>query len=97
MIEDATTFRSKEQVLYDLSKALHFSPETLEANRKGRLSKEQVKQLSPQLHSARGPDACFRRGAFAIWTWITAGRQQLSLGNAFPALLTELTHVKDLV
>jgi hypothetical protein len=28
---------------------------------------------------------------------ITAGRQQLSMGNAFPALLKELFHVKDLM
>ena len=33
---------------------------------------------------------------FIVWTWITAQRQQLPLGNAFPALLTELAHVKDL-
>ena len=49
MVEDATKFRTKDQVLYDLSKALRFSPESLEANRKGRLSKDQVKQLAPQV------------------------------------------------
>ena len=52
MIEDATTFRSKEKVLGDLSKALQFSPESLEANRKGELSKEQAKKLA--VHAAAG-------------------------------------------
>ena len=35
-------------------------------------------------------------GPFAIWTWIKAGRDQLSFANAFPALITELIHVNDL-
>ncbi len=63
MIEDATIFRTKEQVLYDLSKALHFSPESLEANRKGRLSKEQMKAIRATVCPARHPDRCFRRSS----------------------------------
>ncbi len=96
MIEDVTTFRNKEQVLYDLSQALQFSPETLEANRKGRLSKDQIKQFAPRCIQPAVLTFVFAVAPFAIWTWITAGRQQLSLGNAFPVLLTELTHVNDL-
>ena len=96
MIEDVTAFRNKEQVLYDLSKALHFSPEALEENRKGRLSKDQVKKLAPLCIQPAVLTVVFAVAPFMIWTWITAGRQQLSLGNAFPALLTELTHVNDL-
>ena len=97
MIEDATIYRSKEQVLYDLSKALHFSPETLEANRKGRLSKEQIKGLAPQFAQPAILAVVLAVAPFAIWTWITAQRQQLPMGNAFPALLTELAHVSDLL
>jgi hypothetical protein len=96
VIEDVTAFRNKEQVLYDLSKALHFSPEALEENRKGRLSKDQVKKLAPLCIQPAVLTVVFAVAPFMIWTWITAGRQQLSLGNAFPALLTELTHVNDL-
>jgi hypothetical protein len=96
VIEDLTTFRSKEQVLHDLSKALQFSPEALEANRKGRLSKDQVKQLAPQFIQPTVLTVVFVVAPFVAWTWITAGRQQLSMGNAFPALLTELTHINDL-
>jgi hypothetical protein len=97
VIEDATIYRSKEQVLYDLSKALHFSPDTLEANRKGRLSKEQIEGLAPQFAQPAILTIIFAVAPFAIWTWITAQRQQLAVGNAFPALLTELLHVNDLL
>jgi len=96
VVEDATIFRNKEQVLYDLSKALQFSPDSLVANRKGRLSKDQVKLLAPKCIQPALLTLIFAVAPFVIWTWITAGRQQLPFGNAFPALLTELTHVKDL-
>jgi hypothetical protein len=96
VIEDATAFRSKEQVLYDLSQALQFSPESLDANRKGRLAGQQAKQLSGRVVRPAALTFIFATAPFAIWTWITAGREQLSFGNAFPALLTELIHVNDL-
>jgi hypothetical protein len=96
VVEDATKFRTKEQVLYDLSKALRFTPESLEANRKGRLSKEQVKQLAPQVILPMILTFVLAVGPLAAWTYVTAGRQQLSFENAFPALINELMHVHDL-
>src|SRR5580700_901266 len=96
VIEDATIYRTKEQVLYDLSKALRFTPESLEANRKGRLSKEQVKQLAPQVILPMILTFVLAVGPLAAWTYVTAGRQQLSFENAFPALINELMHVHDL-
>jgi hypothetical protein len=96
VVEDVTTFRNKERVLEDLSKALHFSPESLEANRKGRLSKDQIKQFAPRCIQPTVLTFVFAVAPFAVWTWITAGRQQLSMESAFPVLLTELTHVNDL-
>ncbi len=84
MVEDATIYRSKEQVLYDLSKALHFSPESLEANRKGQLSKDQVKQFSGQCIRPAALTFFLLVGPLAIWTWITAARQQLSFDAALP-------------
>ncbi len=97
MTEDATIYRSKEQVLYDLSKALPFSAESLQANRTGKISKEQKQQLSGRCVPPAVLTFALVVAPFFIWTWITAGRQQLSLSAAFPALLTELTHVKDLM
>jgi hypothetical protein len=96
VIEDATAFRSKEQVLVDLSKALHFSPESLEANRKGRLSTEQVKQLAGRVITPAVLTFVLLVGPFVIWTLIVAGRDQLSFGEAFPAVLKKITHVNDL-
>ncbi len=96
MVEDATRFRTKEQVLYDLSQALRFSPDSLEANRKGRLSKDQVKQLAPQVILPMILTFVLAVGPLLVWTYVTAGRQQLSFTNAFPALINELAHVHDL-
>jgi hypothetical protein len=97
VIEDASTFRSKEQVLLDLSKGLHFSPESLEANRNGKLSKEQVKLLAPRCIQPALLTLFFLIVPISIWTWVTAGRQQISFKAAFPALLAELTHVECLL
>jgi hypothetical protein len=96
VIEDATIFRNKQQVLRDLSQALHFSPETLEENRKGRISKEQAKQLSGRCFPPAIMTLVLVFAPFITWTWITAGRQGLSFDSALPALFKELTHVNDL-
>lgn len=97
MVEDAASYRTKEQVLYDLSKALHFSPESLAVNRSGRLSKEQVKRLSGRCFGPVLLTLLFAIGPFVVWTWITAGREQLSFANALPTLLANITHVNDLI
>ena len=96
MIEDATTFRSKEQVLCDLSKALHFSPESLEANRNGKLSKEQSKKLSTRCLKPFILTWVFALGPFLFWAHSIASRDQISSFAAFPVLFHELAHLKDL-
>jgi hypothetical protein len=96
VIEDATTFRTKERVLRDLSTALHFSPDSLEANRKGRLSIEQIRTLSPKFIRPAILTVVFAAAPLLLWTWMTAGQQQLSFESALPALLKELIHVNDL-
>jgi hypothetical protein len=96
VIEESTAFRSKEKVLFDLAQALHFSPESLEANRKGKLSKDQIKQLSGRCVQPAILTLVFFLAPFVYWTWSTAGSKQLPFASAFPALLTELTHVNDL-
>ena len=97
MIEEATGYRSKEQVLYDLAKALHFSPQALEANRKGRLSKEQVQRLALRCAKPAILTVVFAVAPFLFWTWMTAGQQQLSFDGALPVFLTQITHAKDLI
>jgi len=94
--EDATTFRSKEKVLCDLSKALQFSPESLEANRKGRLSKEQFKKLAGGCFQPVFLMLLFAVAPFLAWTHITSTRQQISVQVALPVLIHNITHVSDL-
>lgn len=96
MIEDSTTYRSKAQVLLDLSKALQFTPECLEANRKGRLSKDQAMKLSPLCAQPAFLTLIFAVAPFLAWTQVTSSQQQISFTAAFPALIRELMHVKDL-
>ena len=55
-----------------------------------------MKLLAPKCIQPALLALIFAVAPFVIWTWITAGRNQLPFGNAFPALITELTHVKDL-
>lgn len=97
MVEDALTYRSKEQVLYDLSKALPFSPESLAANRQGRVSGEQRKLLLPKFLRPALLTAVLAVGPFLLWTWAKSSHDQLPLESAFPALLKELVQVKDLI
>lgn len=96
MIEDATTFRSKEQVLCDLSKALHFSPESLEANRNGKLSKEQSQKLSTLCLKPVILTAVFALAPFLFWAHSVSNRDLVSFGAGFLVLINELTHLKDL-
>jgi hypothetical protein len=96
VIEDAPRYRSKEQVLSDLSKALEFSPESLEANRKGQLSKEQAKKLAVRCVQPMILTLLFVLAPFLLWIHITSSSQQISFSAAWPVLIHELTHVKDL-
>jgi len=96
VIEDATTYRSKEQVLCDLATALQFSPESLEANRAGRLSKDQIKKLAARCAKPAFLTFVFTVAPFFIWTRIISSGQQIPFEAALPVLFHELTHVKDL-
>jgi len=96
MIEDATTFRSKEKVLGDLAKALQFSPESLEANRKGQLSKEQAKKLGGRCFQPVFLTLLFAVAPFLAWTHITSTRLKISALAALPVLIHDITHVNDL-
>jgi hypothetical protein len=96
VIEDATTFRSKERVLIELSKALGFSAESLEANRKGQLSKEQAKKLFARCLQPVILTLLFVLAPFLVWTRVTSSRGQISSLAALPVLFHQITHVNDL-
>jgi len=96
VIEDATAFRSKEQVLCDLAKALGFSPESLEANRKGQISKEQSKKLAERCWKPAILTLVFTLAPFLAWTRITASSGEISFFAALPVLMRQLTHLKAL-
>jgi len=96
MISEASGYRSKEQVLIDLSKAFPFSPEALEANRQGKLAKEQFKKYIGRCsRPATMAVVCFL-APLVFWTAITAGKLQVSFDAAFPIFLNNLVHVSEL-
>ena len=82
--------------MFDLSKALHFSPESLESNRLGRLSKDQAKLLWQRVIPPLVLMFAFAVGPSLVWTSITASRDQLSFDSAVPALFHEISHLNDL-
>ncbi len=96
MIEDATIYRSKEQVLCDLAKALEFSAESLESNRKGRLSPDQTKRLAKRCATPAGLAVVLAWAPFLVWSYLISASQQIPFGAAVPVLLHELAHVKEL-
>lgn len=96
VVEDAAIFRTKEQVLVDLSKALRFSPESLAENRAGRLSREQVKQFAGRCLQPGLVILVCAVAPFLVWTSITAGAEQLPFSDALLALLHKLMHVNEL-
>ena len=96
MIDDATTFRSKEQVFCDLAKALGFSAGSLQANRKGRVSKEQFKKSIQRCVKPAVLAVVFALAPILIWTRSLASSHSLPFGAAMPLLFHELTNVKDL-
>ncbi|HYL72986.1 MAG TPA: hypothetical protein VEU96_02220 [Bryobacteraceae bacterium] len=93
---EASGFRSKEQVLIDLAQAFPFSPEALEANRQGKLAKEQFKKYIGRCsRPATMAVVCFL-APLVFWTAITAGKLQVSFDEAFPVFLSNLVHVSQL-
>jgi len=90
-------FRSNEQVLSDLSKALHFSPETLEINRKGRLASEQIKHLAVRCIRPALLTSIFLFVPFFLWTALTSAQHQVPFLSAAPILFSDLLHLSDSV
>lgn len=97
MSSDGTAFRSKEQVLIDLSKALGFSPESLEANRKGRLSPEQFKQHIGRCISPFGMAICFAVLPILFWTALTGMNEHVSFSAALDIFIGKLLHIGQML
>ena len=93
---NSTTFRDKEQVLLELSKALNFSPASLEANRKRRLSGEQFRSLIGNFATPTAMMVLFAAAPFVGWGIVTAGHQQASFSAGLQLFLGQLMHIGEL-
>lgn len=93
MTDPAATYRSKAQVLTDLAKALHFSPDSLEVNRKGRLSGEQFRALFGRLAGPAFLTLLFAAAPFIGWALVL---QPASLPAGLQLFIDQLTHLGDL-
>ncbi len=97
MIEDSTTFRSKEQILVDLSKALGFSPASLEANRRGRISPEQFKKFISRCISPAGMAIFFAVLPFVFWAGLTGMREHVSFTAALDIFVGKVMHLSEML
>lgn len=97
MIQDSAAFRSKEQVLYDLSQALGFSPASLEANRQGKLSPDQFKQFIGRCVSPAGIALFSAIAPFLLWATLTGTREHVSFPVGFNMFLGQLLHLSEML
>jgi hypothetical protein len=95
-LTNSTTFRDKEQVLLELSKALNFSPASLDANRKGRLSGEQFRSLIGNFATPTAMMVLFAAAPFVGWGIVTASHQQESFSAGLQLFLGQLMHIGEL-
>ena len=96
MSNNTAAFRDREQVLGDLAKALHFSPKSLEDNRKGKLSSDQFTSLIGRFLKPLIMTALFAAGPFLVWGLITSSGQQVSFIAGVQLFVGQLTHLGDL-
>ena len=96
MIDDASAFRTKEQVLFDLSKAMGFSPKSLEANRLGRLSVEQFKKFLPRCLNPAGIAIVSAVAPFLLWVALTGMREHVSFPSALGIFVGQLLHLSEM-
>ncbi len=96
MIDDASAFRSKDQVLFDLSKAMGFSPESLEANRLGRLSAEQFKQFIGRCIGPAAMAVASALAPFLLWVSLTGMHEHVSFTAALSVFVGQLMHLGEM-
>ena len=95
-MSNEATYRTKEEVLLDLAKALHFSPDSLEANRKGRLSGEQFSGLIGKFATPAFMTVLFVVAPFLGWAVVTGGAQQASISAGLQIFIGQIMHIGDL-
>jgi len=92
-----TGFRSTEQVLYDLSKALGFSPDSLAANRRGRLSAEQFRRHFGRCLSPLAMAIFFAALPILFWTGLAGFHEHVSFVAALSSLIGKLMHIPQML
>lgn len=97
MIDDSSAFRTKEQVLVDLSKALGFSPASLEANRAGRLSGEQFKQFIGPCLTPAGLALLFVVAPFLFWSALAGMREHVGFTEGVHIFVKQLLHLGEML
>lgn len=97
MIEDALTYRTKETVLVDLAKALGFSAASLEANRGGKLTREQIQQFSVRVIGPVIFTVVWAVVPLVVWVSMLSGQKGLSFFAALSLFADRLTHFSDMV
>ena len=95
-MSNEATYRTKEEVLSDLAKALHFSPNSLEANRKGKLAGEQFTALIGNFATPAFMTVLFAAAPFLIWGTVIASQQQTSFSSGLQVFLGQIMHIGDL-
>jgi hypothetical protein len=96
-LTNTTTYRNKEQVLQDLAKALNFSPQALEDNRKGRLSSDQFSALIGRFVSPLVMTILFAAAPFLCWGFITSKAQNASFSAGLQIFVGQLGNLGDLI
>lgn len=96
MSHDTSIFRNKEQVLYDLSQAMGFSPESLEANRTGRLSSDQFRKFIGPALAPAGVALISAAAPFLLWISLTGMREHLGFFAAANIFIGQLMHLGDM-
>jgi hypothetical protein len=97
VIQNNTGFRNNEQVLVDLSKALGFSPASLEANRAGRVSGDQFNKFIGRCLGPLGTALVCGLAPFLLWAALTGTREHISFFTAFGVFIGKLLHVGEML
>jgi hypothetical protein len=97
VIDDAPIFRTKDQVLFDLSKAMGFSPASLEANRLGRLSSDQFKQFIGRCVTPASMAVFSAILPFVFWAGLTGMREHVSFPAGVNIFVGQLLHLSQMI
>lgn len=89
-------WRTKEQVLLDLADALHFSANSLERNRNGRLGPEQLQSAALRLLRPVGTAAAYAFAPVLVWTLLAMLSGHEDFSTAWNSVRTTALHPKEL-